>query len=349
MKLSEMIIAETITILEAMERLDKNGTKVLFLQSEGKLVAALTDGDIRRYILSGRELTAEVKAAANYKPKYLEVQNRRKATTFMKQHHIEAVPIVSDSMEIVSISLLDNSIILTARDKVDIPIVMMAGGLGTRLYPYTKVLPKPLIPVGESPIAEIIINRFCSYGCHRFFMLVNHKKNMIKAYFNEIDKNYELDFIDEDKPLGTGGGLSLMKGRMKETFFLSNCDTLIEEDIAKIYELHKREKNMITMICSLKNFTIPYGVIDIGENGDIANIREKPNLTFFTNTGCYVVEPEVLEYLEPDTPIGFPDIVERLKVNGKKVGVYPISESSWMDMGQMDELEKMRNRLELQY
>ncbi|WP_312368722.1 nucleotidyltransferase family protein [Lachnoclostridium sp.] len=349
MKLSEMIITETMTILEAMERLDKNGTKVLFLQSNGKLEAALTDGDIRRYILTGKELTARVSEAANYQPKYLEVQNRRRATVFMKQHHIEAVPIVNESMEIASISLLDSSIIVTTKDKVDIPIVMMAGGLGTRLYPYTKVLPKPLIPVGENPIAEIIINKFCNYGCHRFFMIVNHKKNMIKAYFNEIEKKYELEFIDENKPLGTGGGLSLMKGKLKETFFLSNCDTLIEEDIAKIYELHKNEGNMITMICSLKNFTIPYGVIDIGENGDIANIREKPNLTFFTNTGCYVVEPEVLEYLEHDTPIGFPDILERLKKEGKKVGVYPISECSWMDMGQLDELEKMRNRLELQY
>lgn len=349
MKLSEIIVTETITILEAMKCLDKNGTKVLFLQREDKLVAALTDGDIRRYILSGKELTAQVSEAANYQPKYLEVQNRRKATSFMRQHHIEAVPIVNESMEIISISLLDSSIIVTAKDKVDIPIVMMAGGLGTRLYPYTKVLPKPLIPVGESPIAEIIMNRFYKYGCHRFFMIVNHKKNMIKAYFNEIEKPYELEFIDEDKPLGTGGGLSLMKGKLNETFFLSNCDTLIDEDISKIYELHKNEKNLVTMICSLKNFTIPYGVIDIGENGDIANIREKPNLTFFTNTGCYVVEPEVLELLEPNMSIGFPDIVARIRKAGKKVGVYPISESSWMDMGQMDELEKMRNRLELQY
>ena len=347
MKLSEMIITETITILEAMERLDKNGTKVLFLQRDGKLVAALTDGDIRRYILSGKELTSPISEVANYHPKYLEVQNQRKASAFMKQHHVEAVPIVNESMEIISISLLDSSIIVTAKDKVDIPIVMMAGGLGTRLYPYTKVLPKPLIPVGESPISEIIMNRFYKYGCHRFFMVVNHKKNMIKAYFNEIEKLYDLEFIDEDTPLGTGGGLRLLKGKINETFFLSNCDTLIDEDISKIYELHKNEKNMITMICSLKNFTIPYGVIDIGENGEIANIREKPNLTFFTNTGCYVVEPEVLDFLEPNTPISFPEIVERMKNAGKKVGVYPISESSWMDMGQMDELEKMRNRLEL--
>jgi len=222
----------------------------------------------------------------------------------------------------------------------------MAGGLGTRLYPYTKILPKPLIPIGEIPIVEHIMNRFHLYGSTQFYLIVNHKKNMIKAYFNEIERNYKVSYIDEDKPLGTGGGLSLLKGKINSTFILSNCDILIEEDYEKIYDYHKKEKNLITMICSLKNIQIPYGVIEIGENGEIESMKEKPELSFFTNTGMYIVEPKVIEELKNDMSIGFPDIIESYMSQGEKVGIYPISESSWLDMGQLDEMEEMRRTLE---
>ena len=222
----------------------------------------------------------------------------------------------------------------------------MAGGLGTRLYPYTKILPKPLIPIGEIPISEHIINRFNKYGSKDFYLEVNHKKNMIKAYFNEIEKDYIINYVDEDIPLGTGGGLSLLKGKINSTFILSNCDILIEEDYEKIYKFHKDNNNLITMVCSLKTIRIPYGVIEISENGEIEEMKEKPVFSFFTNTGMYIVEPEIIEGLNENEFIGFPDIIEKYKRNGEKVGVYPISENNWLDMGQIDEMEEMRRRLE---
>ena len=189
------------------------------------------------------------------------------------------------------------------------------------------------------------MNRFFQYGIEQFYLVINHKKNMIKAYFNEIEKDYNVNYVDEDKPLGTGGGLSLLKGKINSTFILSNCDILIEEDYEKIYNYHKRKNNLITVVCSLKNIRIPYGVIEISETGEIENMKEKPKLSFFTNTGMYIVEPKVIEDLEEET-IGFPDIIERYKVKGEKIGVYPISENSWLDMGQIDEMEEMRRRLE---
>jgi NDP-sugar pyrophosphorylase family protein len=222
---------------------------------------------------------------------------------------------------------------------------MRAGGVGSRLYPYTKILPKPLIPIGEIPIAEHIINRFYKYGCRDFFLVVNHKKNMIKAYFNEIEKDYKITYIEEEKPLGTGGGLCLLKCIIDSTFILTNCDILIEEDYEKIYKLHKKENNVITMVCSLKKIRIPYGVIEIGQHGEIAKMKEKPELSFFTNTGMYIVEPEVVQGLEDNQAIGFPDIIEKFKQAGKKIGVYPIGEKNWLDMGQLDAMEEMRRRL----
>ncbi len=345
MNISEFLISEDATVLYTMERLDNVAKKVLFVTSGNTLLATVTDGDIRRWILKKGDLNAKIKEIANYSPKKVLISEKRKAKSIMKKYMIEAMPVVDDKNNIVSIMFWNNE---EVGDKASfkLPVVVMAGGLGTRLYPYTKILPKPLIPIGEIPIAEHIINRFVSNGASEFFLIVNHKKNMIKAYFNEIMKKYSVEYIDEDVPLGTGGGLSLLKGKINETFVLTNCDILIDEDYEKIYRHHKDSKNVITMVCSLKNIKIPYGVVDIGEDGDIENMREKPEISIFTNTGMYIVESKVIDELEENIAIGFPDIINSYKLKGEKVGVYPISENSWLDMGQIEELEEMRKRLE---
>ena len=145
-----------------------------------------------------------------------------------------------------------------------------------------------------------------------------------------------------------GGGLCLLKGKMKSPFFFTNCDTLLDVDFGDIYEYHKAHGNLVTMVCAFKHYTVPYGVVELGEDGGIAAMREKPELDFLTNTGVYVVEPRVVEEMRDGEKIGFPDVIERYRAAGEKVGVYPISESSWMDMGQLEELEKMRRKLENQ-
>lgn len=345
MNVEGFLIDEECTMLEAMELLDKIAKKVLFVVQNGQFAAAITDGDIRRWILTKGNLEAKVKDIANYNPKYIYEKDKAKARDYMRMHSIEAVPIVDENKDIVSVVLWNDEEVETKKN-LNVPVVIMAGGLGTRLYPYTKILPKPLIPIGEIPITEHIINRFHRYGGSKFFLIVNHKKNMIKAYFNEIEKKYEVTYIDEDKPLGTGGGISLLKGKVDTTFILTNCDILIEADYEKIFKFHLKEKNLITMVCSLKYIKIPYGIIEIDGNGEIESMKEKPELTFFTNTGMYIVESRVIEELEDNQVIGFPDVIERYKQAGEKIGVYPISENSWMDMGQLDEMEEMRRRLE---
>jgi len=341
----DFLIEEECTILEAMELLDKVARKVLFVVKNEKLTAAITDGDIRRWILKKGNLTTKVKKIANYNPKFLFEKEKSSAKEFMKKHSIEALPILSEDMNIVSVVFWYDEEI-EPRKNLKVPVVIMAGGLGTRLYPYTKILPKPLIPIGEIPIVEHIINRFNNCGADNFFLIVNHKKNMIKAYFNETKKNYNVKYEDENKPLGTGGGLSLLKGKINTTFILSNCDILIEEDYEKIYNYHKKENNLITMVCSLKKVKIPYGVIEISKTGEIEEMKEKPELSFFINTGMYIVEPKIIKELEDGKAIGFPDIIQKYKQAGEKIGVYPISENSWLDMGQLDEMEEMRRRLE---
>lgn len=338
-----------MTIVEALKKIDDNSLGILFIEDENqKIIGALSDGDIRRWLIKTGNLHAFVANVMNQSPICLPKEQEELAYSQIAENCITAVPIVDENMHLINIIANKdiNNRTFSKENLSMVPIVMMAGGKGTRLYPYTKILPKPLIPIGEKPIAEHIIDSFKAYNCQNYYLIVNHKRNMIKAYFNEIEKTYNLQFIDENIPLGTGGGISLLKGKINTTFILTNCDILIKENYSKIYKYHKEHANIITMICSLKNFNIPYGVVNLADEGTIKSMEEKPTVSFFTNTGCYIVEPEVIDDIPPNIPIGFPDIIEKYRNNGKKVGVYPISENAWLDMGQMDELEKMREQFE---
>lgn len=347
MQLDELLIDEDKTVLEAMRRLDETGHRILFIAPQGKLKAVVTDSDVRRHILRGGQLDEAVSKAANYSPKWVAADQRGTARSMLLRYSIDALPVLDKRGKILDV-IFEGDLDVDTHKNAGLPVVMMAGGLGTRLYPYTKILPKPLIPIGELPIAEHIINRFRRFGCQTFYMVVNYKKSMIKSYFNDLERDYEVAYVDEDQPLGTGGGLSLLKGQIKGSFFLTNCDVLIDADYGDIYEFHKKNGNLITVVCAFKHITIPYGVIELGQAGEIKNVTEKPQMNFLTNTGMYLVDSRVIDELEEDTCIGFPDIMERYRLAGEKVGVYPVSESSWMDMGQMEELEQMRRRLENQ-
>ena len=335
---------QTISLSEAMRCIDENSNGVLFLvDEENKLRYCITDGDIRRFLLKGGSMDAPAKDAANHDPKY--AYSYDEAITMYHKKNWVIIPVIDMDGRITDLYTGDG-VNRKPRPALNIPVVINAGGKGTRLDPFTKVLPKPLIPVGDLPIIEHIMKEFSSYECDEFHVIVNYKKELIKAYFETGgDKNYHLTWYDEERPLGTGGGLSLLKGKMNQTFFFSNCDNLLTANYGRILEFHKENKNKITMVCAYKNLSIPYGVVEIGINGNIEKMREKPVFSFLTNTGIYVVEPEVLEEIEDQVPIGFPDVIEAQRQKGNKVAVFPVGESDWMDMGQMSELEKMRIRL----
>lgn len=348
MNIQDIIINEEISIRQAAKILDKTAKQVLLITEDNKLKAILTDGDIRRWILKSGDLSAPVKEIANYSPKYITETERYKAKRLMKKYSISSIPVVSIEGEVKSI-IFWNDLDMSSVEKkpsLDIPVVIMAGGLGTRLYPYTKILPKPLIPIGDIPIVERIINRFKGFGCNEYYLTVNYKKNMIKAYFEEVVKNYNIYYIEEDKPLGTGGSLYYLKDKIKSTFFVSNCDILIDSDYEAMYDYHKENKNFITMICAVKNMVIPYGVVNLNSEGNIQSMVEKPEYSFLTNTGMYIIEPEALQLIKEDTFIHLPDIAKECMDKGMKVGVYPITERAWMDMGQPDEMQEMMKRLE---
>lgn len=346
MEVNDYIVDEETTIIQALKQLEKNNKKILFITKSNQLCASITDGDIRRWLLSNGDKSDLVSSIGNYNPTYIRIKDKFRAYKLMNEKSITALPVLDDKNKIDSIVFQDDSEVHT-ESKMEIPVVIMAGGLGTRLYPYTRILPKPLIPIGDTPIIEMIMDRFHIAGADKFHLIVNHKKNMIKAYLNELDKNYKVDFADEDTPLGTGGGLSLLKGKVKSNFVLSNCDILIEEDYNKIIDFHNKNDNFITMVCAYQTIKIAYGVVETEDNGLLSEMKEKPEFSFLTNTGMYIVDGQVVDDLPEGLNTGFPDIIEKYKAQGKRIGVFPISEESWMDMGQLDELEKMRKRMEI--
>jgi NDP-sugar pyrophosphorylase family protein len=224
--------------------------------------------------------------------------------------------------------------------QLNAPVVIMAGGKGTRLEPFTSILPKPLIPIGEKPIIEIIMAEYAKYGLHKFYLSVNYKAKMIKAYFEDATKNYSIEYIDENVPLGTAGSLKLIEHSINHPFFVSNCDVLIKDQYDKIYDFHINGSYELTLVASMQNHTLPYGVCEIETGGRLKAIKEKPNFDFLANSGMYILNPSVFRYIPSNTFYNMTDLINDLLKNGYSVGVYPVSENSYMDFGQWSEFKK---------
>ncbi len=349
-RLKKIIIEPGITIKAALKSMADGGERILFVAEENKLLGTITDGDIRKWILRGKKLNQPISKAMNRTPVFLvEGYSIEEAKNLMITNRIECLPIVNESKKIVSaIWWIDLFAIKRKKyKKLNMPVIIMAGGEGVRLSPFTKIFPKPLIPVGDKSITEVIFDRFSEYGCKEFYISVNYKANLIKAYFNDLKCNYKINYINEDKPLGTAGSLYLLKNKIKSAFCLSNCDVLIEADYADILAFHQDNKNKITIVGSVKHYTIPYGVCEIKNGGKLKSIKEKPEYDFLVNTGVYILEPEILNLIPDNQFYNTTDLINDCVKKGENLGVYPISEKSWLDMGQWEELQKMLNNFNI--
>lgn len=344
MLLSDYIVNVDSTILQTMEKIDKNSKGMVYVAAERVLQGVVTDGDIRRFLLQQGDLKENILAVANICPLSLKIGEEEKAKELMLSRDVRSIPILDEKGKIVKICFRDK-IVENKKEELDIPVVIMAGGKGTRLYPYTQILPKPLIPIGEKTITEHIMERFQRYNCNKFTMIVNYKKHFIKSYFDDNEQAGKVDFIEEKEFLGTGGGLKLLSGRFDTPFFMTNCDILIEEDYADIIKYHKKNHNIVTMVCAVKNMVIPYGTVEMSEDNRVIGLREKPELSFITNTGFYILEPEFIDKIPENTFIHITEIIQQCIEEGLNVGVYKIHEDKWLDMGQLEELERMKQKL----
>lgn len=338
----KLLIDKNCSVRSAIEKLVIGEKRTIFVvDKKDKLLGIFTNGDMRKALLLLTDLSVPVEKVMNKNP--IVFKDRKEAYNYSKNKFLIVYPIVKNGI-LVDVVFYDGFSNEDSNEELkNVPLVMIAGGKGTRLYPYTKILPKALIPIGDLTISERIINSFVRYGCRNVFFILNHKANMIKAYYNDLEREYNVSYEVEKEFLGTGGGLYLIKDKINSTFIMTNCDILIEDDLSCAYRTHKLNENKITIICSSKDFSIPYGVIKSNENGDVVGIEEKPCFNYLVNTGVYIVEPDVFNYLSNKETIGMPDLVLRCQQKGLKIGIFPVSDKSWLDMGQFDTMNKMLN------
>lgn len=349
-KIKKYIGTKELSVMDAMCMIDNNGKGLIYIVDENEtLIGSLTDGDIRRWILREGNLSGTAEQMVFRNTKFLYEYQADKCMEFMEAEGITSVPIIDISKKIVDIRFKnEHSIIYTKERKnalKQIPVIVMAGGKGTRLYPYTKILPKPLIPIGDIPILERILVRFYEHGADEFYLTVNYKKEMIKSYFIEQCPPYTIHYVEETKPLGTAGSIRLIKKTFHTPVIITNCDTLIDMDYKKILAYHSESCNKMTIVSSLKNTAIPYGVLHSKEQGIITSMEEKPQLSYFINTGMYIINPEYLQWIPENTFYHMTDLANDMIHAGEQVGMYPISENSFLDMGEFEEMKKMEERI----
>lgn len=348
-KIEQILVGPEIMVKQALKKMDEAGGKILFVVSpDGALLGSVTDGDVRRWILKDGRLNVKISAVMNHAPHSLpEGYSQAQARDLVVTKKFECVPVLDGDRRIKGAVWWFDFFKDQAHKvgKVSLPVVIMAGGKGARLAPITNILPKPLMPIGDKPMAQHIIDRFVSAGCGRFYMSVNFKAKLIKAFFSDIEGDYALDFVEEPKPLGTAGSLYLLKKKLKKTFFMTNCDVMIDADYSDIARFHRESGNRITIVGSMKHFTIPYGTCEIKKGGGLLAVREKPEYDFLVNTGMYVMEPEALKLIPDQTFMHMTELIAKCLKRGIKVGVYPISEKSWVDTGQWEQLQETLERL----
>lgn len=343
-RINKISIDFSITILQSLEKMDKEGVKSLIVFKDADFIGLLTIGDIQRAIIKGEDLNIEVNEIIDFNKIYANEDDSIEAIKDkMYRLRAECMPVLNKEGKLLDVyfwSDLHGIKQSESREKIDLPVVIMAGGQGTRMQPITHVIPKPLIPLNEKTMLELIMDKFVEIGCSNFYMSVNYKFEIIKYYLDNLETKYNIDFFKEEKPLGTIGSVALLKEKIDTPFFVSNCDIIIDQDMRDVYEYHVDNKNDITIITALKSYKIPYGVIETGDNGLLTNISEKPEISYLINTGVYILNPDMIDEIPVDEFYHITHLIEKIKERGGRVGSFPVSEKSWIDIGDWDEYLK---------
>ncbi|MGR7908451.1 nucleotidyltransferase family protein [Lysinibacillus capsici] len=336
-KWQKTLVNQNHTLLETMKIIDDSSLQfAVVVDEEQHLLGTVTDGDIRRGILRGEGLDVKITSIMNPNPITAKSGQRyHKYKQLMKSKMLKQLPIVDEDNRIINILFADN--IETTLNKNT--VVLMLGGLGTRLRPLTNDTPKPMLRVGNKPILETIIEGFKQYGYTNFIFSVNYKKEVIQDYFQNGEAfDVTIEYIEEDKKMGTAGALSLLKKRPTKPFFVMNGDLLTQINFDQLMQFHMNHNSIATMCVREYEYQIPYGVIEI-DGTDLVTIREKPIHRSFVNAGIYVLNPEVFNYIPHNEYYDMPTLFEQLIDKNKKTSVFPIHEY-WLDIGRMDDFNK---------
>lgn len=333
----DVSIFENSTIINAIEKMDKTGHGIVCILNESnKLTGIITDGDIRRSILNGVSSNLPVTEIMNRDyTSWTNDQSREAAINYLRRINRRHLPIINEKRELVDLILLD----FDNYQKYDNPVILMVGGLGTRLKPLTDDCPKPLLKVGNKPILETIIEKFMASGFHNFYLSVNYKSKMIKDYFGDGSQlGISIKYIHEEKRMGTAGALSLLPDKPDDSIVIMNGDLLTNVNFKELIEFHKEHNTHATMGVREHEYQVPYGVVEVVDN-KIESIVEKPINRYFVNAGIYVIEPEVLKLIPNDTFFDMPTLFEKIKLEKFHSSAFPVREY-WCDIGKPSDYEK---------
>ena len=333
-----VLVSPDTLIRETIRIIDEGALKIaLVVDAEKKLLGTVSDGDIRRGILKGFSLEDPVDALMNRYPIVVSQNSgREEMLALMRTKQVYQIPVVSSSGMLVGLELIDALLAPPQRENW---VLLMAGGLGTRLHPLTADIPKPLLKIGDKPILESIIGNFISYGFSRFFISVNYKSELIEDHFGDGSQwGIQIEYIREDKKLGTAGALSLLPERPTMPLLVMNGDVLTKVNFEQLIEFHLEHRAEATMCVREYDFQVPYGVVKFDQHR-ISSIEEKPIQRFFVNAGIYVLEPSVLGEIPHDTYFDMPTLFERLVEARRETAVFPVREY-WLDIGRIDDLEQ---------
>lgn len=344
-KITNRAISSTENLLSALKQMDIQKVKMLFVFEGEAFLSILTIGDIQRAIVNNIALETPIAQVVDCNKKFAHVgESMDTIREKMLRLRAECMPVLDENGELADVifwrDLFENEE-TDLRPKIGLPVVIMAGGKGTRLKPITNVIPKPLVPIGDKTILEEIMDKFEAVGCQKFYMSVNYKSDMMRYYLDQLPHHYNVSFFEEDKPLGTIGSVALLKGKIDTPFFVSNCDIVIDQDMRDVYDYHLENRNDLTIVTAVKSFRIPYGVIETGEDGLMTALKEKPELTYMINTGVYILNPGCIDEIPQGEFFHITQLMEKIKSRGGRVGCFPVSEHAWKDMGEWPEYLKM--------
>jgi len=347
-KLENIALTGDETILCALKRMDKQGRKLLIIIRDDKFAGLISIGDIQRAIIKNLPLTTPVSEIIRDDIRVACISEEMdQIKSEMITQRIECMPVLNKSGDIVDVIFWEDIFgdLPDLPEKLDVPVAIMAGGEGTRLKPLTNVLPKPLIPIFKKTIIEDIMDQFVKTGCHDFYISLKYKAEMIRNYLLSLQNpDYHLQFLQEEKPLGTAGSLCQLCGKVTSTFFVSYCDSIVKQDLTEVYKYHKENRNDLTVVAALKYMQIPYGTIQTGKDGILTSLSEKPEITYMVNSGMYILEPDTVSMIPKNEFFHITDLILILKKKRRRVGVFPVSEKSWHDYGLLEYLPYLQKQ-----
>lgn len=340
------LISESDSIKKAMIKMKKNGTRtVVVSNSKQILLGTLSEGDIQKALIKNTKINSSIQNIYNKKPKKILERNfkQKLINKIFIDGQYGLIPVVDNNNEIKRIITWDE--VFNSDNKINdlknIEIVIMAGGKGERLKPYTQVLPKPLLPINNKPMLEHILENFNYFNFYKFHLVLNHHANLIKSYFESNHNNhFKIYFVKEPKPLGTAGGISLVKNLKSKDLIIANCDTLFRIDYMKFFEVHKKNQNLITLVVSKEKHIFPYGSCKI-KSDRLVSFKEKPKHNFITSVGLYFVKKEIINLIPKNKHFDMTDLINKCLSLKKKIGVFQITNDSWSDIGQLNDFNKL--------